>query len=503
MKKTAPKYPDAVIQDLSSIFASKDSNAIGYLSGPKLTTMFNSLGFPDSYQYPNIGITTPEGSGLSRIQYVKKRLDDLNEMHRLPEAISAYQKLTDNISSITEVFDKYKLATPIQLPPIVGSLIESEKSVAELNAGLALDHTMKQSGGDKPGFTQEMIDSVFDEIPPGVKVAFISYSWENEKDDSHKDWVRKLAEDLIGKGIHVLLDQYLLEGYPLTHFMNKGMNIADKILVIGTPVYRSKSIGATGGGVAYEGSIIQSGLFSFLPTTKVIPISRKGNFQSGFPPTIGARNGFDFSDDSKYETLLDELVRAICDVPKYPRPKLGQLPNFGYDDLTESEREKLKSPQSDFRKTQDRKIIEKLIGNFSFPLMDSLLKEYPNVIDERVFISLDIWNAIIDSSTFRIYDPKLNDLIRSFHTKWRESAQVGYKFYSTIPGQRRVKFEGLRGDLFVSDEAEAAFNKIIKIHQSMQPLLKDLATYVMDNFEIDIEETSKEFIEHIDNNIPK
>lgn len=502
MKKPEPKYPDAVIRDLSSVFALKDSNAIGYLSGPKLTTLFNGLGFPDSYQYPNIGITTPEGSGLSRIQYVKKRLSDLNEMHRLPEAITAYQKLTNNISSITEVFDRYKLESPIQMPKTAGSLIQSEKSVAELNAGLVLDHTMKQSGGDKPGITQEKIDSVFDEIPPGEKVAFISYSWENEKDDSHKDWVRKLAEDLIGQGIYVLLDQYLLEGYPLIHFMNKGMDIADKILVIGTPTYRKKSIEATGG-VAYEGSIIQSGVFSFLPTTKVIPISRKGNFQSGFPPTIGSRNGFDFSDDSKYKTLLDELVRAICDVPKYPRPKLGQLPNFGYGDLSDSEREKLKSPQSDFRKTQDRKIIEKLIGNFSFPLMDSLLTEYPNVIDERVFISLDIWNAIIDSSTFRIYDPKLNDLIRSFHTKWKESAQVGYKFYSTMPGQRRVKFEGLKGDLFVNDDAETAFNRIIEIHQSMQPLLRELAIYVMDNFEIDIEETSNEFIKHIDNNIPK
>jgi len=500
MTKVKDKYPDAVIKDLSFVFASKDSNAIGYLSGPKLTNMFSSLGFADSYQYPNVGITTPEGSGFSRIQYAYKRLSDLNEQFRLPEAVSAYQKLTDDISKITEVFNKYNIAPPLQLLGTVHEVIKSKESVEALQYMRESKVPVKESVEVKSQLTQKEIDSVFDEIPVGAKVAFISYSWENEIDEIHKDWVRKLANDLIGMGVYVLLDQYLLEGYPLPYFMNKGLDIADKIIVIGTPTYRNKSILASGGGVALEGAIIHAGMFSNLPTTKVIPVCRKGSFGSGFPPMIGSRNGFDFSDDSKYASLLPELVRAICDVPKHPRPKLGQLPKFGYEDLSETERESLKSPQSDFRKTQDRKIVEKLIGNFSFPLMDEFLTGYPDIIDERVFISLDIWNATIDSSTFRIYDPTLNGLIIEFHSKWRESAHIGYKYYSTIPGQRRVKFEGLQHDYFVSDEAEKVFNTIIKIHQAMLPILKEMARYIMDNFEIDLDETSKKFIEYLDKN---
>ena len=68
------KYPEALIADLSGLFALKDSNTPGYLSGPKLTNLFNELGFPDTYKFPGIGIVTPDSVGLSRTQYALKRL---------------------------------------------------------------------------------------------------------------------------------------------------------------------------------------------------------------------------------------------------------------------------------------------------------------------------------------------------------------------------------------------------------------------------------------------
>lgn len=42
MKKSGNKYPDAIITDLASIFAQKDSNAPGYMSGAKLIALFNA-----------------------------------------------------------------------------------------------------------------------------------------------------------------------------------------------------------------------------------------------------------------------------------------------------------------------------------------------------------------------------------------------------------------------------------------------------------------------------
>ncbi|MCM1141204.1 MAG: toll/interleukin-1 receptor domain-containing protein [Muribaculum sp.] len=498
MKESNIKYPEAVIKDLSSVFASKDSNSASYLTGPKLTTMFKSLGFADSYQFPNIGITTPEESGLSRIQYAYKRLSDLNDQYRLPEAIRAFQRFTNDITQVTEVFNSYKIELPIQITSPQPALISS--LVGDMKMSSAVEHDFQSMNvkSDDQKLTKGEIDSVFDEIPPGAKVAFISYSWEN--DESHQQWVLKLADDLNRMGVFVLLDQYLLEGYSLTHFMDKGLDVADKVIVIGTPTYKDKSINASQGGVAYEGAIIKAGLFAYLPTTKVIPVCRKGSFAESFPPLIGNRSGFDFSDDNKYSSLLSELVRAICDVPKHARPKLGQLPKFDYEDLSETEREMLKCPQSDFRKTQDRKIVEKLFYNFSFPLMNTFLTDYPTQADLRVFMSLDIWNSIIGSSTFRIYDPKLNELILSFHDKWVESERIGYKYYSTIPGQNEVRFYGLQNDSFVNEDAELAFNRIIVIHQEMLPILKDMASYVMDNFEIDLDESSNRFIEYLDKN---
>jgi len=481
------KYPDAIITDLSRIFASKDSNAATYLSGPKLTSLFSSLGFPDSYQFPNVGIVTPEGSGLSRTAYAYKRLSDLNAAYRLPEALQKFIDITQNISQINDVFNHYHEAIPV-----AASSVQIQSPV------MPITHVnLEQSSpSSKPVFDNKAsYDEVFDEIKGGVKVAFISYSWENDNDESHMTWVRKLADDLWKMGIHTLLDQYIPEGYPIPHFMNKGMDVADKIIVIGTPTYKNKSTNPTGG-VAYEDSIISSVILQNIPTTKILPVCRKGNFWDSFPAAISNRKGFDFTDDTKYEEILNELARAINNTPKYARPTFGSPPKVDYSDLSSDEKEQLKSPQSDFRKAQDRKIVERLVGNFSFPLMDEYLTQYPTNVDERVFISYDAWSGVIGSSTFRIYDNRLAKLVEELFGLWMELIKLGYIHYSSIPGTRRVKFDGYIGDSFVSNKLEDIYKRMVNIQVKMHPLLKKFAKYIMDNYEIDLDETSKIFIDY-------
>ena len=69
------------------------------------------------------------------------------------------------------------------------------------------------------------------------KILFISYSHDSE---AHKAWVKKFANDLENLGdFEVLLDQNMPKGFPLTRFMEKGMTSADKVLVIGTPMYKT------------------------------------------------------------------------------------------------------------------------------------------------------------------------------------------------------------------------------------------------------------------------
>lgn len=65
------------------------------------------------------------------------------------------------------------------------------------------------------------IPSQLNQIPEGVPVVFISYSWDNE---SHKQWVVDLSKDLREKfRIYTLLDRYNCGGDDLITFMQKGL----------------------------------------------------------------------------------------------------------------------------------------------------------------------------------------------------------------------------------------------------------------------------------------
>ena len=139
------------------------------------------------------------------------------------------------------------------------------------------------------------------------KQVFISYSHDSEE---HKAWVKKFADDLQTKGgISVLLDQDLPKGASFTRFMQNGIILSDKVLVIGTPNYKNRSLSS--GGVSYEGSIISADYMNDIDPTKYYPILRAGSFMTAFPPILAGRNGDDFTDDSKYEDKLKIVIEAI------------------------------------------------------------------------------------------------------------------------------------------------------------------------------------------------
>ena len=64
------------------------------------------------------------------------------------------------------------------------------------------------------------------------KQVFVSYSHDSEE---HMAWVKRFADDLQEKGgLLVLLDQDLPKGASLPRFMQQGLMISDRVLVIGT-----------------------------------------------------------------------------------------------------------------------------------------------------------------------------------------------------------------------------------------------------------------------------
>ena len=75
---------------------------------------------------------------------------------------------------------------------------------------------------------------------------FISYSWD---DETHKDWVKKLADDLeCYEEFHVILDSYDLNStIDKNHFMEKGIFESQLILIICTKEYAYKANNRLGG----------------------------------------------------------------------------------------------------------------------------------------------------------------------------------------------------------------------------------------------------------------
>jgi hypothetical protein len=156
---------------------------------------------------------------------------------------------------------------------------------------------------------------------------FISYSWDSQK---HKDWVLKLANYLINKaGCNVLLDQFdLAAGKELTHFMENGLEKADKVIIVLTEEYKKKADARTGG-TGFEYSLISQGLYELQANNdKFIPILRQGTKANSAPGFVGTKIYHSMKDDSKFENDVFKLSRLIYNQPEIVRPALGPIPDF-------------------------------------------------------------------------------------------------------------------------------------------------------------------------------
>ncbi len=164
------------------------------------------------------------------------------------------------------------------------------------------------------------------------KKVFISYSWD---DNDHQEWVLNLANQLMTKfGIDVILDQFELSaGKDLTYFMENSIEIADKVLLILTPNYKTKAENRDSG-VGYETSMITQEIFES-PVTKVkfIPILRKGNKKISAPIFLKSKIYHQMDDDSLFINKLYELAQIIYDKPLVEKPELGNIPDFSKSDL--------------------------------------------------------------------------------------------------------------------------------------------------------------------------
>ncbi|MBI4331648.1 MAG: toll/interleukin-1 receptor domain-containing protein [Chloroflexi bacterium] len=157
--------------------------------------------------------------------------------------------------------------------------------------------------------------------PPKV---FVSYSHGGHE---HKLWVLELAASLRKKGVDTALDQWdLLPGQDMTLFMESQIRESDFVILVCTPTYAEKS-NIPRGGVGYEKNIISAEMLqSQNLRPKFIPLLRKGDFQTALPSYLGSKHCIDFRESRDQAESLDELLKAIHEVPPASKPPLGSNP---------------------------------------------------------------------------------------------------------------------------------------------------------------------------------
>lgn len=471
------QYSPRIINEISELFALKDSTLANYQKGSDLVKLFNSLGYNDAYTFESgIGIKTPDlGEGISRTQYVLKRLEDLNNRFMVPKAIQELISRSKEPEKMVEAFrDLFLQSETMEFIPQV---MKTSDYTAKPTPVPSNDEKLKLS-------KKQLEDKILGEIPSGCPVVFISYSWDS---DDHKNWVGQLADDLTEMGTYVLLDQYLEPGTSISDFMELGIERADKVLVIGTEQYKIKSLNISGG-AAVEGLIIRNGVLANIGTTKIIPCLRQGTFPTAFPSSISDRKGEVFTDDTQYKKTLDSLWLDINNMPARIRPIIGQVkPTTPPTPTSVSE-----AATTDFRRDNDVRWLKVLLSNFSFRLMQEYIEEGPYVEPTKVCESFDTWNYVMNQVTFVIYDKELEDRISNLYKLWVEVKSIGVKYYEPMGSDiTRFRFSGLKADVFITPEAERDFYAMGKIMMTMKEPLKELAQYVMAKYEINIEELSR------------
>ena len=153
-------------------------------------------------------------------------------------------------------------------------------------------------------------------------IIFISYSHDS---DEHKEWVLKLATDLMSHGVDVILDQWDARlGCDLPFFMESGLSNSKLVLCICTEAYVQKADNISGG-VGYEKRILTQKLLDDSMNNFIIPIIRN-NAQKRLPRFLSSKFYADFSNPAKYFEEYKKLLERIYNEDIKKKPKLGFSP---------------------------------------------------------------------------------------------------------------------------------------------------------------------------------
>lgn len=237
---------------------------------------------------------------------------------------------------------------------------------------------------------------------------FISYSWE---DESHKAWVKDLADKLLADGIDATIDQYDLSlGDRLPQFMEQSISNADYVLIICTPVYKEKS-DSRRGGVGYEGHIISAELLSKGNEKKFIPVIRKGTVSQSLPKCLSGKLGIDLTDGKHYENGYIDLVTTIYGTKR--KPLLGNTPSYVKYNVEKSTFENTNEPIKILGIITDEVTVPKMDGTLGSALykIPFRLSKTPSSLWKQLFLatweSPPTWSSMHRFGIASVYGDKI------------------------------------------------------------------------------------------------
>lgn len=144
----------------------------------------------------------------------------------------------------------------------------------------------------------------------GTIKIFISYSWD---DDSHKKWVKKLADRLHEDGIEVILDQDCTQaGDDLFKFLEGAVRESDFTLCVCTPQYKNR-LDHREGVAGYEGYIMAAADYYSRRKAKFIPVLRMGEWEEAAPSWLLGKVQCDLRGDPYSEEKYQELLSMLKD----------------------------------------------------------------------------------------------------------------------------------------------------------------------------------------------
>ncbi len=135
-----------------------------------------------------------------------------------------------------------------------------------------------------------------------------------------------LATKLTESGVFVEIDEWDTQyGDDLPGYMETGVRESRFVVMVCTPTYARKA-NAGKGGAGYEKQIVTGEMLHGANASKFIPLVRKGSDDEALPSFLKSRKYIDFREDTEFGEKLKDLLHQLHQVPKHPRPPLGQSP---------------------------------------------------------------------------------------------------------------------------------------------------------------------------------